>query len=240
MSVAWLLIAFAVLLLPGAPKGRAVKPTPAAVTESDEPESRESSPLGLVVAVLGLGGACVALLGLGAGAVAAVVACPAAAFGLRVLQRRPIPLPVNRSVALALDLTAAALRAGRPLADALIAAAPAADSPVERPLRRVAGLLRLGAEPEQAWSVLARDGPLAPVAVVAVRSAASGVRLASAFERLAGEIRAETSASATARAHRAGVVVMAPLGACFLPSFVCLGVVPVVVGIARSALDVLP
>jgi hypothetical protein len=33
---------------------------------------------------------------------------------------------------------------------------------------------------------------------------------------------------------------MAPLAACFLPSFVCLGVVPVVVGMAQSALGVLP
>jgi hypothetical protein len=28
---------------------------------------------------------------------------------------------------------------------------------------------------------------------------------------------------------------MAPLGLCFLPAFVCLGVVPVVLGIARTA-----
>ncbi|MDQ3055153.1 MAG: type II secretion system protein F, partial [Actinomycetota bacterium] len=34
------------------------------------------------------------------------------------------------------------------------------------------------------------------------------------------------------RAQRAGVALMAPLGLCFLPAFVCLGVVPVVVGIA--------
>jgi hypothetical protein len=33
---------------------------------------------------------------------------------------------------------------------------------------------------------------------------------------------------------------MAPLAACFLPSFVCLGVVPVVVGVARNVFGVLP
>ena len=32
--------------------------------------------------------------------------------------------------------------------------------------------------------------------------------------------------------RRAGVWVLAPLGLCFLPAFVCLGVVPLVLGIA--------
>jgi hypothetical protein len=35
------------------------------------------------------------------------------------------------------------------------------------------------------------------------------------------------------------VLAIAPLAACFLPAFVCLGVVPVVVGVAQSALGVL-
>ncbi|MGI8678943.1 MAG: type II secretion system F family protein [Jatrophihabitans sp.] len=253
MTVAWLLVAFAVLLVPGRPgPGRTAGPalpdaqvrSPAGPRagnpEPDETDDRRRSRTGLVLAVLALGGGCVALGGPIGGTVVAAVVCPTAVLGLRALQRRPAPLPVNRSVALALDLTAAALRAGRPLADALIAAAPAADPPVERALRRIAGLLRLGADPEQAWSVLARDGPLAPVAAAATRSAASGIRLAAAFERLAAEIRADASAAAAARAYRAGVTAMAPLAACFLPSFVCLGVVPVVIGIAHSALGVLP
>jgi hypothetical protein len=33
---------------------------------------------------------------------------------------------------------------------------------------------------------------------------------------------------------------MAPLGLCFLPAFVCLGVVPVVVGIAKGVFGALP
>jgi hypothetical protein len=34
--------------------------------------------------------------------------------------------------------------------------------------------------------------------------------------------------------QRAGVWVLAPLGACFLPAFVCLGVAPLVLGIAAD------
>jgi pilus assembly protein TadC len=37
---------------------------------------------------------------------------------------------------------------------------------------------------------------------------------------------------AAAAAERAGVLIAGPLGLCFLPAFVCLGIVPVVVGLA--------
>lgn len=144
----------------------------------------------------------------------------------------------DRSLALTLDLAAAALRGGRPVADALMLAAPATDGPAAAELIRVASLLRLGADPGQAWADVL-TGPLAPVAAVAVRSATSGVRLATAFERAAAEIRADCGRVAAARAQRAGVAALGPLVACFLPSFVCLGIVPVIIGIARSALGIL-
>ena len=113
--------------------------------------------------------------------------------------------------------------------------------PTLRPiLRRVAGLCRLGADAGQAWSVIATDGPLAAVVPVAMRSAQSGIKIAAAFERLAAELRAEQGARRATRAQRAGVLALGPLAACFLPAFLCLGVVPVIVGIASSALGVLP
>jgi hypothetical protein len=137
---------------------------------------------------------------------------------------------------LVLDLLAAALRAGRPVADALDLAAGAGRPATAAALARVGRLLRLGAEPAAAWGVLDPDDAARPLVPVAIRSAASGVRLAGAAERLAGELRAERRAGSAARAQRAGVFAMAPLAACFLPSFVCLGIVPTVVGVARAAL----
>ncbi|HET6877605.1 MAG TPA: type II secretion system F family protein [Jatrophihabitans sp.] len=193
------------------------------------------------VATLGL--ACLLVGGVPAGLVAAGVLCPVTAVALARLPHRDRArgAALDRSLALALDLCAAALRAGRPLPDALLAAAPAAEQPTGTQLRRVAGLLRLGADPQRAWAAVAAepDTVLAPLAAAAVRSASSGIRAAAAFERLAEQIRAESSAAATTRAYRAGVLALAPLGACFLPSFVCLGIVPVIVGIAHSALGVL-
>ena len=45
-------------------------------------------------------------------------------------------------------------------------------------------------------------------------------------------VRTWSAVSATAAAERAGVLIAGPLGLCFLPAFVCLGVVPVVAGLA--------
>lgn len=54
--------------------------------------------------------------------------------------------------------------------------------------------------------------------------------------RLATEARAERGRSATARARRAAVMVTVPVGLCFLPAFLAIGVLPVVIGLADGVL----
>jgi pilus assembly protein TadC len=49
---------------------------------------------------------------------------------------------------------------------------------------------------------------------------------------LATEVRATALDAAEAAAQRAGVLITAPLGLCFLPAFVCLGIAPIVAGLA--------
>jgi hypothetical protein len=49
-------------------------------------------------------------------------------------------------------------------------------------------------------------------------------------------VRAELVDTAQARAQRAGVLVAGPLGLCFLPAFLVLGIAPVVIGLAGEAL----
>jgi hypothetical protein len=43
-----------------------------------------------------------------------------------------------------------------------------------------------------------------------------------------------------ARAERVGVWTLLPLGLCFLPAFACIGVVPVVAGVAGQVLSGVP
>ena len=179
----------------------------------------------------------VATLRPAAGAAVAVFAVPVTHTVMARLQardRRRVDPATMRAVPLMLDLLAAVLRSGQPVPAALGAVAPVIDGAVGRELGQVAGMLRLGADPSSAWRELARHPVLAPVARTASRSAQSGIRLAHGFEQLAAEMREEYRAAALARAHRAGVWTMAPLGLCFLPAFICLGVIPVVAGIARD------
>jgi pilus assembly protein TadC len=137
---------------------------------------------------------------------------------------------------LVLDLLAVCLRAGMPLVSALETVGEALPGSFSRDLATVSGLQRLGSAPAAAWFEISDDPDLAPVARAVVRSAESGSRLAAAFERLAVERRSALAAAGEARARRAGVLAMAPLGLCFLPAFVCVGIVPIILSLARQVL----
>ncbi len=183
--------------------------------------------------------AAVAAFGPGVGTAVAVLAAPLLVLLVGHLhgRQRRCGLPDDaRRVPLLLGLLAAALRSGQPISAALAAVVPLAGAGLGAQLGQVGGLLRLGADPVQAWTSLA-DSALAPVASTARRSAESGVRLARGFELPADELRADARAAAVARAQRAGVWAVAPLGLCFLPAFACLGIIPVIVGIAHGVLN---
>ncbi|MYX86069.1 type II secretion system F family protein, partial [Streptomyces sp. SID4915] len=68
------------------------------------------------------------------------------------------------------------------------------------------------------------------------RAAASGAPAAEPLARIAAEARADGNRAATERARRAAVAVTAPVGLCFLPAFLALGVAPVVIGLASGLL----
>jgi pilus assembly protein TadC len=142
--------------------------------------------------------------------------------------RRSAELPI------VLDLLVVCLRAGTPLVTAFEVVASALPGGLADDLRRVAALQRLGATAAAAWADSASDPVLRPVAEAVARSAESGSRLAESFERLAAEGRAELAIDGEVRARRAGVLAMAPLGLCFLPAFVCLGVIPLVLSITTT------
>jgi pilus assembly protein TadC len=232
VTLSWLLAAAALLLAGGRPAAeRRPRHSPARAIRA-----RELSPRALdAVAAVAIGCCCLALLGHGRGLLAAALAAPAGVAGVRHLRRRPGRGRAEPAVPLALDLLAVALQAGQPVERAVLAAAPAAGALADE-LTRVGRLLQLGADPADAWSSVAADPALGPVAAVAVRSAHSGVRLAVGVEALAADLRARARQRGLARAHRAGVLAAAPLGLCFLPAFVCLGIVPALIGLAGRLL----
>lgn len=157
-----------------------------------------------------------------------------AAASLAVAPGRDVVDPL--AVAGTFDLLAACLSAGLPASAAAEAVAPSAPMPLADSLRRTADLLALGADPATAWDVVATEPATEALARMARRSARSGAALAGAIGDLATQQRADAEDRAVAAAERAGVLVSGPLGLCFLPAFICLGIVPVVIGLAGRVL----
>jgi pilus assembly protein TadC len=165
----------------------------------------------------------------------------ALAVGLGVAARGPARRPRRRDdpvdLASAWAQLAVCLEVGLPVAAAVAAAAEPLDGPAGEELRRVAGLLELGADPAQAWDVARRAPPLAAFARAAGRSAGTGAALARSARAEATRLRAALVDTAEARAQRTAVLITAPLGLCFLPAFLVLGIAPVVIGLAADALS---
>jgi Flp pilus assembly protein TadB len=141
---------------------------------------------------------------------------------------------LQRQLPLALELMAAALIAGAPPERALVLAAKGSGQPLGQPLVQVASSLRLGASADEAWRAARDDPVLQPLARLAVRSASSGAAMAQACRDLAVRQREARVADAEAAIKRAGVLAVLPLALCFLPAFVLVGVVPMIVGLLSS------
>ena len=166
-----------------------------------------------------------------------------AAVGVeRFLRRRePARIRAERQAAaadlpLGADLLAAALRAGAPVERAAEAVADALGGPLGERLRRTGRSLRLGAGPAEAWAHLAGVRGADRLIAAAVRSSASGGALAGALGRLADDLRADRAVTVEAAAQRAGVLIVLPLGLCFLPAFLLAGLVPVLVAVLGDVL----
>ncbi|MGY9068541.1 type II secretion system F family protein [Streptomyces sp. CAS3] len=179
-----------------------------------------------------VGGAVGALLGLGVGA---------------VLWRRRVGRAVGGAVAvdtaeaarqlpLAADLLAACIAAGAGPVVAAQAVGEALGGPVGQALARGAAEVRLGGTPADAWHGLAVLPGAGALARLLERADESGLPAAAPVARIASDTRAEWGRTATARARRAAVLISAPVGLCFLPAFVAIGVLPVVIGLAGGVM----
>ena len=157
-------------------------------------------------------------------------------------RRGPAPGPDPLALASSLDVLAVCLGAGMAVSAAAAATAASAPPKLAAVLRRAADLLALGSDPASAWSMSPEpptdlvDPHIDSLLRLARRSASSGAALADGVAELADQSRHDAAQAATAAAERAGVLIAGPLGLCFLPAFVCLGIVPVVAGLAGDVL----
>jgi len=78
---------------------------------------------------------------------------------------------------------------------------------------------------------------LAPVATAMVRVWDSGAAIADSLHRVAADLRAARRAHLLTRARVVGVRAVLPLGLCFLPGFLLIGVLPVVASLIGEVLS---
>ncbi|MFC5231843.1 type II secretion system F family protein [Pseudonocardia zijingensis] len=167
----------------------------------------------------------------------AVATAGAGVVALRRSRRHPaLATEPATELAAGWELLAVCLEAGLPVALAVTAAAEPLHGAVGAQLRRTAGLLELGADAAAAWYAAEGLPALTTFARAAGRSASTGSALAQVARAEAEHIRAGLLDTAQAKAQRAAVHITAPLGVCFLPAFLALGIAPVVVGLAGEVL----
>jgi pilus assembly protein TadC len=182
-----------------------------------------STLLGLCITIF-MGGA----LGVLTGVAIAVVT------GLAVRRLEPAAVvrereQVMRDLPVAVDLLAACIASGSPPVQCLDVVGQAVSGPAGRRLEQVAARLRLGTDPGSVWTSLAQDEAMAPLARTMVRAIETGAPVAHGLNRLVDDQRRARRWDAERRARAVGVKAAAPMGLCFLPAFIAIGIVPTIV-----------
>jgi Flp pilus assembly protein TadB len=128
------------------------------------------------------------------------------------------------------DLMTAALGAGSAPTTALSLVAEVVDQAMAEELRSWTTRLALGADPVTVWASMAGHPQLGRLGATLHRSAESGAPVGAALLRLSEDLRARRRSVVEERVRQVEVRAAVPLGVCLLPSFVLVGVVPLVAG----------
>ncbi len=158
---------------------------------------------------------------------------PAAVAGAPDRRRRAADRePVDVDVAVVLALLDAATASGAGLPRALTAVGRAVGGADGRSMERASAALVMGAGWDVAWEGVApRLAPLvASLPATWTTGAAPGPALRAGAER----VRRDRRTAAREAAGRLGVRLVVPLGLCFLPAFILIGLVPVMLSLGSA------
>ncbi len=177
------------------------------------------------------------------GIIGLAVGCAAALLVHRSLARlEPAEVRLERErlaadLPLVASLLAAVVQAGASVSGAAESVGYAVGGPLGRRLLDCAAASAVGAAPDQAWQPLTDEPAVARLGRTIVRSETTGTSPARALTALSADAAGAARWAAQARVRSLGPRAALPLGLCFLPAFVVVGVVPFV---ASAAVAVLP
>jgi hypothetical protein len=137
-------------------------------------------------------------------------------------------------VATAMDLLALALGGGAGVTESIEVVAAEVGGEVGRQLQVVSAALRWGMDDQTAWGHL--PPAWAPAARAMSLAGLAGVPPAELLAAGAADLRRAEQARLEVAASKLGVALVVPLGTAFLPAFVLMTVLPVVLALARQVL----
>lgn len=135
--------------------------------------------------------------------------------------------------AVVLDLVDAACTAGLAVPGALAAVGRAVGGRRGEVLTRAAGALAFGATWAEAWP---EEQGFAALSDALRPTWDDGVPASGALRAAAATVRRRRNAAAVVAAEKLGVRLVLPLGLCYLPAFVLVGLLPVLVSVAGTSL----
>jgi Flp pilus assembly protein TadB len=219
--IAALVMAIAVFLV--------ITPQPRLPRRARPPQvSRNLAPIATVLAAIGVFVLFEGWFGL-ACAIVTVIAIPRLLAELQRREQRKTESQVARQVPQIADMLAAALAAGVSIPNATRAVAAAVGQPA---LNAVVRAQELGADAIESWRNAPE--PLRPIGHALARSQHTGAAASAVLHGVADDARRRHRTVVEIAARTAGVRAVAPLAACFLPAFLLLGVVPIVVTLAED------
>ncbi len=175
------------------------------------------------------------VLGWPTGLVVGLLAAPVARSAVGRLESgadRARNQAAQRQLPPALDLVSACLEAGRPPGLALRLAGEATPDPLGADLSALAHRVSVAGDLSTALQDVV--GPLRPLARALRRAEQSGVPISDVVAAVAGDVNRERVAQRREAARRVGVKTAAPLGVCFMPAFLLIGIVPTIVATAST------
>jgi len=140
--------------------------------------------------------------------------------------------PALPDAATLLEFTAAMLRAGVGIEACLYRLAQ--DVPQAEPLAQVHRALTAGQAWADAWASVQEAPELRSFGRELAFAYATGAPTVELLELTAAQARRSRRAALEEQAAKLGVKIVLPLGLCFLPAFILLGVIPVVLGLLQE------
>ncbi|TXJ03953.1 MAG: hypothetical protein E6Q27_09215 [Aeromicrobium sp.] len=143
---------------------------------------------------------------------------------------------ITADVPIALGLMGAVVASGRTIESTVALVAKHTRGPLGDTLQAVSMQLDVCVDPQPVWRGLA-ETPLARVGRTFARTAESGSSVVLSIQHAANSARKDRSERKSLAGKQVATKTAIPLGLCFLPAFVFIGIVPLVLGLSSGVLS---